>query len=86
MEQTYQISIKGLLAYKKGCLGLNIHYQLSQSIKTIEIKLLYSKLIYLNFLSFHECATRHWTICQTVKRRINEMTNNLSKFIYCIKV
>ena len=35
---------KRLIAYKKSCLGINIHFhELSQSIKTIEIKLLYNK-------------------------------------------
>ena len=40
-EKTYQISKKRLIAYKKRCLGLAIYYKLSQSIKTMEIKLLY---------------------------------------------
>ena len=40
-EKTYQISKKRLIAYKKRCLGLTIYYKLSQSIKTMEIKLLY---------------------------------------------
>ena len=41
-EKTYQISKKRLIAYKKRCLGLTIYYKLSQSIKTMEIKLLYT--------------------------------------------
>ena len=40
-EKTYQISKKRLIAYKKSCLGLTIYCKLSQSIKRMEIKLLY---------------------------------------------
>jgi len=50
-----------LFVYRNRSFGLetNINYLLFQSIKTIESKVLYNKQIYLNFLSVHECATRH---------------------------